>query len=129
MPFSVTNYIADAEGTIVSLNWVYANDEGQINNQHRLAQPAGTVPMKDAGPDVLVGWLEDQLGNTAEDFDKAISQYKAAAEYNAGCASYALNEDTGKYEAPEPEPEVSNKLPQPVPPRRPGGGQAQAMDL
>ena len=119
MPFSVTNYIADAEGTIIALNWVYANDEGQINNQHRLAQPAGTVPMKDAGPDVLVGWLEDQLGNTAEDFDKAISQYKAAAEYNAGCASYALNEDTGKYEAPEPEPEVSNKLPQPVPPRRP----------
>ena len=119
MPFSVTNYIADAEGTIVSLSWVYANDEGQINNQHRLKQPAGNVPMKAAGPEVLVGWLEDQLGNTAEDFDKAISQYKAAAEYNAGCASYALNEDTGKYEAPEPEPEVSNKLPQPVPPRRP----------
>ena len=124
MPFSVTNYIADAEGTIVSLNWVYANDEGQIQNSHRLAQPAGAVPMKDAGPDVLVGWLEDQLGNTAEDFDKAISQYKAAAEYNAGCAAYSLNEETGAYELPpapepEPEPEASNKLPRPTPPRRP----------
>ena len=122
MPFSVTNYIADAEGTIVSLQWVHANDEGQIQNQHRLKQPAGTVPMNEAGPDVLVGWLEDQLGNTTEDFDKAISQYKAAAEYNAGCAAYTLNEETGAYElppAPEPEPEVSNKLPRPTPPRRP----------
>ena len=54
----------------------------------------------------LVGWLEDQLGNTAADFDAAIANAKTQAEYQAGFKKYE-REDDDTYAIPAVDAEVS----------------------
>tara|TARA_B100001094_G_C18090925_1_gene750375 strand:+ start:883 stop:1284 length:402 start_codon:yes stop_codon:yes gene_type:complete len=133
MAFTISQMIVDNVGSVVALDWVYNNEDGQMSHQWRLQEPYGDTPLEQVTETVAVGWLEEQLPNTAEDFDKAIAARKEEVEYAATLKPYVKTE-SGNFEAvpepePEPAPEVSNKLPRPERPQRPSGEQAQAMDL
>ena len=93
MPFSVTCFTADANDDIVSIDWQYSNADGTVSNTHVLATPAGDFAVAEVTQATLVGWLEDQLQNTAEEFDAAIANAKAQAEYQAGFKKYSLEAD------------------------------------
>ena len=88
MPFSVNCFVADANDKIVSVDWVYTNADGAISNTHVLATPAGDFTLGAVTQATLVGWVEDQLQNTAAEFDAAISNAKTQAEYQAGFKKY-----------------------------------------
>ena len=88
MPFSVTCFTADANDDIVAVDWQYSNADGTISNTHVLATPAGDFALAEVTQTTLVGWLEDQLQNTAAEFDAAIANAKAQSEYQAGFKKY-----------------------------------------
>ena len=93
MPFSVNCFVADADDKIVTLDWSYTNADGAISNTHRLATPAGDFALAAVTQSTLVGWLEDQLQNTAAEFDAAIANAKAQSEYQAGFKKYEREAD------------------------------------
>ena len=93
MPFSVTCFTADANDDIVSIDWQYSNADGTLSNTHVLATPAGDFAVAEVTQATLVGWLEDQLQNTAAEFDTAIANAKAQAEYQAGFKKYNRESD------------------------------------
>ena len=93
MPFSVNCFVADANDKIVSVDWVYTNADGAISNTHVLATPAGDFALGNVTQTTLVGWVEDQLQNTAEEFDAAIANAKSQAEYQAGFKKYEREAD------------------------------------
>ena len=88
MPFSVNCFVADANDDIVSVDWVYTNADGAISNTHVLATPAGDFAVAEVSQATLVSWVEEQLQNTAAEFDAAIANAKAQAEYQAGFKKY-----------------------------------------
>ena len=88
MPFSVTCFTADANDDIVAIDWQYSNADGTISNTHVLATPAGDFALAEVTQTTLVGWVEDQLQNTAAEFDAAIANAKAQSEYQAGFKKY-----------------------------------------
>ena len=109
MAFSVPEMIVDGAEKVVALNWVYANADGQVSNQHRLLQPYGNTPLNQVTEEVAVGWLEEQLQNTAEEFDAAIAQHKQQQEYEATLVPYqahAAAAPTRILPEPAPEPEA-----------------------
>ncbi len=93
MPFSVTCFTADANDDIVSIDWQYSNADGTLSNTHVLATPAGDFAVAEVTQATLVGWLEDQLQNTAAEFDAAIANAKAQSEYQAGFKKYNRESD------------------------------------
>ena len=111
--FSISNLIADPKGVVVALNWVYTNADGSVSNQLRLAEPSETaemIPFADVTEVVAITWLEEQLGNTAEEFDAAIAQRKAEQEYADSLSAFVNN--AGKFEAvvePVEEPAVEEQ--------------------
>ena len=81
MPFSVSEIIVcDTTQKVVALNWSYENADGKVGNQWQLSQPYGDTPLASCTEGVLVQWLQEQLPNTTEDFDKQIADNKARAE-------------------------------------------------
>lgn len=90
--------IVDGDNNVVALNWAYSNTDGTLSNQLKLATPYGDVVLADVTQEVAVSWLEEQLGNTAADFDVAIAQRKEQTEYAATLVSYSSNE-TGTFTA------------------------------
>ena len=88
MAFSVTCFTADANDDIVSIDWQYSNADGTLSNTHVLATPAGDFALAEVTQATLVSWLENQLQNTAAEFDAAIANAKAQAEYKAGFKKY-----------------------------------------
>ena len=93
MPFSITCFTADANDDIVSVDWQYSNTDGTFSNTHVLATPAGDFSVAEVTQATLVGWLEDQLPNTAEELDAAITNAKARVEYQAGFKKYNREAD------------------------------------
>ena len=93
MPFSVTCFTADANDDIVSIDWQYSNADGTVSNTHVLATPAGDFSVAEVTQATLVSWLEDQLQNTAAEFDAAIANAKAQSEYQAGFKKYNRESD------------------------------------
>ena len=91
MPFSISQMIVDADEQVVALDWVYKNQDGQLSNQHALRKPYGDKPLTEVTTPVALEWLKEQLGNTAEDFDAAIAQYKQQQEYSEGLRVYTTN--------------------------------------
>ena len=81
MPFSISQMIVDGEENVVALNWAYSNADGTLSNQLKLAQPYGTVALAKVDEKLAISWLEDQLQNTAEEFDAAIAKRKQETEY------------------------------------------------
>ena len=97
MPFSINQMIVDGDQNVVALNWAYSNADGTLSNQLKLATPYGDVALADVTETVAVSWLEEQLGNTAEEFDAAIAKRKAETEYAATLVSYS-NDGAGAFE-------------------------------
>jgi len=94
MPFSVSEIIvSDTADKVVALNWSYENADGKLSNQWQLARPYGDTPLKDCTEAVLVKWLEEQLPNTTEDFDKQIAAAKAQQEFNETLKPYTPHND------------------------------------
>ena len=108
MPFSVSQMIVDDQEKVVALNWAYSNADGTLSNQHKLAKPYGDAPLNTVTEEVAVGWLEEQLGNTAEEFDAAIAKRKAEVAYAETLVPYQANSKAAptKIEPAEPEPEL-----------------------
>ena len=107
MAFSITSFKADTYDKVVSVYWVYSNDDGAISNEHVLATPAGDFALDAVTQSTLVGWLEDQLQNTAAEFDAAIATAKANNDYRLSLTQYDL-QDNNTYEIPTqtgPDPE------------------------
>ena len=104
MPFSINLMIADKDKNVVALDWAYSNEDGTVTNQLRLAEPYGTTPFDDVTEEVALTWLAEQLPNTAEDFDAAIAERKAAVDYAASLEPYIPHNGTAPTPAPVPEP-------------------------
>lgn len=88
MSFSVTSFIADSAGAVVAIDWSYSNADGTLSNTLKLAMPAGDVPLDTIGEAILLTWLDEQLANTAEEFDAAITEAKQQREYSASLKRY-----------------------------------------
>jgi NAD-dependent oxidoreductase involved in siderophore biosynthesis len=106
MPFTINCFVADANDDIVSVDWVYTNDDGAISNTHVLATPAGDFSVSEVTQATLVSWVEEQLQNTAAEFDTAIANAKAQAAYQAGFKKYEREADN-TYSIPADEAESS----------------------
>ena len=105
MSFSINQMIVDSSNNVVALNWAYSNADGMLSNQHKLAIPYGDVPLAEVTETVAVRWLEKQLGNTAEEFDAAITKRKLEAEYAETLVPY-VNDGAGRFKVEE-EPDHS----------------------
>jgi hypothetical protein len=103
MSFSIDQMIVDGDQNIVALNWSYTNSDGTLSNQHKLAQPYGSVILTTVTETIAIGWLQDQLQNTVEEFDAAIAKRKAETEYANTLVAYTKNEN-GTFEAASGEP-------------------------
>ena len=100
MSFSISQMIVDGDSNVVALNWAYSNADGTLSNQHKLAQPYGTVALAKVDEKLAISWLEDQLQNTAEEFDAAIAKRKQETEYAQTLKPYVKTE-SGKFEVYE----------------------------
>lgn len=89
MGFSITNIIANSSGAVTALEWAYDNADGSVSNTLALEQPKGDVEFNEVTRATALGWLGEQLGNTADDFDKAIAEAKQRREYEQGLKRYA----------------------------------------
>jgi len=106
MPFSVNQMIVDGAQNVVALNWAYSNADGTLSNQHKLLEPYGSTPLASVTEATAIGWLEEQLQNTTEDFDAAIAERKAQNDYaqtlkpyvNNGAGAFQLQEQTTEEE-------------------------------
>ena len=107
MPFTVNTFVADAANDILTVDWEYSNVDGTIGNTLKLATPAGDVPVANVTQATLVSWVEDQLENTTEEFDKAIANAKAQVVYQSGFKRYNLGVDNTYAIATEEEAPVS----------------------
>ena len=88
MGFSITNIIADPSGAVAALEWAYDNADGNVSNTLVLEQPKGDVEFSKVTKATALKWLGEQLGNTADDFDKAIAEAKQQREYEQGLKRY-----------------------------------------
>ena len=100
MPYSINQMIVDGDKKVVALNWAYSNADGTLSNQLKLAQPYGNVALAKVDEKLAISWLEDQLQNTAEEFDAAIAKRKADSEYAQTLKPYVKTE-SGKFEVYE----------------------------
>ena len=102
--------IVDGDDNVVALDWAYSNADGTLSNQHKLAQPYGTVALTKVTETVAISWLEEQLQNTPEEFDAAIAKRKADTEYAQTLKPY-VNDGAGAFQVVErpAEPEAAAK--------------------
>lgn len=109
MPFSINQMIVDGAQNVVALNWAYSNEDGTLSNQLKLAQPYGDVPLAQVTEEVAISWL-DQLQNTPEEFDAAITSRKLETEYAQTLVPY-VNDGAGAFKvAEEPKPELETAV-------------------
>lgn len=81
--FSIQSCTVDPSELIYTCKWTYSNLEGSVSGTHKLTPPVEgdvVVPLADVTEEMLIGWLTDQLTNTAEQFDAQIAAEKAARE-------------------------------------------------
>ena len=113
--YTISQIIADSKGVVVALDWAYSNVDGTISNQLRLAEPVNSLTMTprcEVTEAVAIEWLEEQLGNTTEDFDKAIADRKAQQQYAETLSAYV--NDGGNFVLVEPEVIESEVVTQPA---------------
>lgn len=103
MTFSISQMIVDGDQNVVALNWAYTNADGTLSNQLKLATPYGDVALASVTQELAVSWLEEQLQNTAAEFDAAIAKRKADTEYAATLVAYE-NNGAGAFQVVEPDP-------------------------
>ena len=95
--------IVDGDQNVVALDWTYSNADGTLSNQLKLATPYGDAALPAVTQELAVSWLEEQLQNTAAEFDAAIAKRKADTEYAATLVAYE-NNGAGAFQVVEPDP-------------------------
>ena len=100
MPYSISQMIVDSDENVVALNWAYSNPDGTLSNQLKLATPYGDVALASVTETLAISWLEEQLGNTSEEFDAAIAERKAETEYAATLVAWS-NDGAGAFQVVE----------------------------
>ena len=100
MTYSINQMIVDGDQNVVALNWAYSNADGTLSNQLKLATPYGDVALASVTQELAVSWLEEQLQNTAAEFDAAIANRKAETEYAATLVAYE-SDGAGAFEVLE----------------------------
>jgi hypothetical protein len=81
--FSIQHCTVDAAQLIYTCDWTYTNIDGTVSGTHKLTPPAegdATIPLEDVTEEILLGWLDTQLPNTAEEFDAQIAREKEAKD-------------------------------------------------
>lgn len=109
MPYSISQMVVDGNQNVIALDWKYSNPDGSLGNQHKLLEPYGSTKLAAVTEEVAVGWLEEQLQNTTEQFEAAIAKRKAADDYAQTLVPYT-NTGTGTFQVAGPvaeEPEVA----------------------
>jgi hypothetical protein len=79
--FSIQHCTVDAAQLIYSCDWTYTNADGAVSGTHKLTPPTegdATILLEDVTEETLLGWLNDQLPNTPEEFDVQIAREKEA---------------------------------------------------
>ena len=89
--------IVDGNEKVVALNWTYSNVDGALSNQLKLAVPYGDISLAAVTEEVAIGWLEEQLKNTREDFDAAIAKHKEERDYAETLVAYN-NDGAGAFQ-------------------------------
>ena len=91
MGFSITRLIVDGSDMVVAMDWQYSNADGTLSrNQDEPALWHGTSDQSCYLK--ALGWLNEQLQNTAEEFDAAIA--KAEVEYVQSLSAYETHRVT-----------------------------------
>lgn len=93
MGFTINSFVADSNDDIISVDWLYTNEQGSIGNTHILLTPAGDFSLQEVTQATLVGWIEDQLENTTAEFDVAIAGDASRAVYAASLSTYTRESD------------------------------------
>ena len=81
--FSIQSCTVDVAQLIYTCNWTYTNVVGTVSGTHKLTPPAegdAIIPLEDVTEEILLGWLDAQLPNTAEEFDAQIAREKEAKD-------------------------------------------------
>ena len=78
MGFTINQMIVNGDSKVVALDWVYANADGSLGNQLKLAEPYGDVPLAKVTSDIASEWLTDQLQNEPAEFDAELARRKDA---------------------------------------------------
>ena len=92
--------VVDSDENVVALNWSYSNADGTLSNQLKLATPYGDVALASVTETLAISWLEEQLGNTSEEFDAAIAERKAETEYAETLVAWS-NDGAGAFQVVE----------------------------
>ena len=94
--FTIQSCTVDPTELIYTCNWTYTNVDGKVSGTHKLTRPEEgdpVVALADVTEEILVGWLTDQLVNTAEEFDAQIAKEKAALEEKEELTTLTFGEE------------------------------------
>ena len=109
MPFAISKIVVcDTSKKVIAIDWSYSNADGKVGNQWKLQQPYGDTPLATCTDSVLLGWLEEQLPNTPEDFDRQIADNKARAELQETLRDYTPHPSGPPTPVVMPVPDVPN---------------------
>ena len=115
MGFSITQMIVNSDEKVIAMDWVYKNDQGQVAKQHKMHEPYGGDPLSSVTTEKALGWLNEQLTNTPEEFDALIAERKKVFEYEESLSAYTTHRATAPTKVvPEPEVELEPE-PEPEP--------------
>ena len=114
----------NSDEKVIAMSWVYQNDVGKLARQHKMLEPYGGDPLSSVTTEKALGWLNEQLTNTSEEFDALIAQRQEAIEHEESLSTYTTHRATAPTKVvppepePEPEPELEPELepePEPIP--------------
>jgi len=97
MTFSISNFTADDDDKIISVDWTYTTADGSLSNTHVLDTPAGSIYLSAITQATLITWLTDQLQNTTAELEAGITANKVRNEYESGFVKYELDANNQTY--------------------------------
>jgi len=95
MAFNITSATITDEDVIVSLEWEFTSDTNglSINGTHNLQMPAGTVAVAAATKEIMLGWLADQLGESADYYNEYLDRVQANLDFQQTLREVTFNND------------------------------------
>ena len=113
MGFSITKMTVNSDEKVIAMSWVYQNEVGKLARQHKMREPYGGDPLASVTTEKALGWLNEQLTNTPEEFDALIAERQKAIEHEESLSEYTTHRATAPTKVvpepevePEPEPEL-----------------------
>ena len=108
MGFSITKMTVNSDEKVIAMSWVYQNEVGKLARQHKMREPHGGDPLASVTTEKALGWLNEQLTNTPEEFDALIAERQKAIEHEESRpgTTHRATAPTKVVPEPEPEPEL-----------------------